>query len=56
MLLLTVQLAVGMDFLWGVRRRKRVNARSAMQMTAVYSCVRILFGGSGEPAIAVLQV
>lgn len=26
----------------GSRHRKNVNERSAMQMTAVYSCVRIL--------------
>lgn len=42
MLLLTAQLEADMDFYGSTASGKRVNARSAMQMTAVYSCVRIL--------------
>ena len=38
-------------FLGGTASGKYVTERSAMQMTAVYCCVR-----SGEPAITILQI
>ena len=43
-------------FIGGSSSGKNVNERSAMQMTAVYSCVRILSEGGGESSASCLQI
>ena len=43
-------------FMGGSTSGKNVNERSAMQMTAVYACVRILSEGCGRTSAASLQI